>query len=173
MKLKLLSLAAAALLFASCSTPSYTSTSSNAAYTTPADLQTSFATQYPTATNATWSAYDASTASVVDWELSGWPVADASSHTVAFDMDGNRYNAWYSADGTWIGSTYAVSDYTKLPEAVHTTVKEKYSGYTIDKVQQEMWKDKTAYELKLKNADKKMKVLIDGQGNVLKEKMKD
>lgn len=172
MKARFLGLIAAFALITSCSTSSRTSSSSNAAYSTPADLQTSFTTQYPTASNATWSAYDA-TMSPIDWELSGWPAADVTAHSVAFDMDSSRYYAYYGADGTWIGSTYAISDYTKLPEAVHNAVKEKYSAYTIDKVQQEMWKDKMAYELKLKNGDNKIKLLVDNQGNVLKEKLKD
>ena len=181
MKVTLLSLSAAALLATACSTPSYTdtsstttatSTSTNPAYSTPATLQTSFTTQYPNASNVNWGAYDAATVPI-DWELSGWSALDASDHVVSFDMDNQRYYAWYDADGTWIGSTYAVNDVSKLPEAVQNLIKEKYSGYSIDKVHQEIWKDKMAYEIKLKKEDSKIKLLVDNQGNVLKEKLKD
>ena len=175
MKFKILSLVVASLLVFACGTPTYTSTSTstNAAYSTPADLQASFTTQYPTATNVTWSAYDV-TLVPIDWELSGWTTLDASDHAVSFDMDGQRYYAWYDADGTWIGSTYAVSDYSKLPSAVQSLINEKYSGYSVQKVHQEIWKDRMAYEIKLKKTDDdKVKLLVDSQGTVLKEKLKD
>lgn len=172
MKLKMMSLVTATALALSCGTPAYTdtststgtgtntgttdsstntstSTSSNAAYSVPADLQTSFTTQYPTATNATWSGYNAATVPV-DWELNGWTPMDANGHTATFTMDNQQYNAWYDSKGTWVGSTYAVSDYTTLPPAINTMIKDKYAGYNIDKVQREMWKDRMAYEVKLK-----------------------
>jgi len=176
MKRTFLSLMAAGFLFA-CSTPSYTgtatSTSTNAAYSTPADLQTSFSAQYPNASNVAWSAYDAATVPI-DWEMNGWAGLDSSDHAVSFDMDGQRYYAWYDADGTWVGSTYAVSDYTKLPTAVQDVIKNKYEGYSVQKVHQEIWKDRMAYEIKLKkNDDDKVKLLVDNQGTILKEKLKD
>lgn len=178
MKNRLFSLAAvAALVFAACDTPresgTLSTTSSNPAYSTPSNLQTTFTTQYPNATNVTWSAYDAATVPI-DWEMTGWATLDASDHAVAFDMNGQRYYAWYDSDGTWVGSTYVVDDYTKLPAAVQSVINTKYSGYAIQKVHQEMWKDKMAYEIKLKKTDDdKVKLLVDSDGNILKEKLKD
>jgi uncharacterized membrane protein YkoI len=180
MKLKIMSLVSATALMLSCGTPAYTdtstssstSTSANAAYSVPANIQTGFSTQYPTATNCTWQSYDAATAPV-DWELNGWSAMDANGHTATFTMDNQQYYAWYDASGNWVGSTYAVSDYTQLPESFHTMIKDKYSGYNIEKVQREMWKDRMAYEVKLKNGDKKVKLLVDDSGNILKEKLKD
>jgi hypothetical protein len=171
MKAKFLSLLAAATLLFACGTTSYTSTSGNAAYSTPANLQSSFSTQYPTASNVTWGAYDAATVPI-DWELSGWAPMDATGHTATFDMDGQRYYAWYDANGTWVGSTFTVSDHSKLPSTVQTLIKDKYGDYTIEKVDQEMWKDKVAYEVKLKKDNAKVKLLVDNEGNVIKEKMK-
>lgn len=57
MKLKIMSLVTAMVLLLSCGTTTQTSTSSNAAYDVPATIQTSFTTQYPTATNVVWSGY--------------------------------------------------------------------------------------------------------------------
>jgi hypothetical protein len=175
MKLKMLSLAAFTCLLLSCgsttSTTSNSSTSANDAYMVPATVQTTFTTQYPTASNVNWSGYDV-TVVPVDWELSGWTALDANDHAVTFDLDGNRYYAWYDSDGNWIGSTYAVNDHTTLPAAVNSLITSRYSGYTIDKVQREMWKDHLAYEIKLKNGDNKIKVLVDENGNLLKEKNK-
>jgi len=149
-----------------------TSTSSNAAYSVPANLQTSFSTQYPNATNTTWSSYNASTVPI-DWELNGWSAMDSTGHLATFTMDNQQYLAWYNADGTWVGSTYSISDYAKLPAAISTMIKNKYTGYNIDKVQREMWKDRMAYEVKLKKDDGKIKLLVDDQGNIIKEKLKD
>lgn len=172
MKKAFMSLAAAALLYA-CGTTTYTDTSTNAAYSTPAGIQSTFTAQYPNATNVTWTAYDATTVPI-DWELTGWNTLDAGDHMVSFDMEGQRYYAWYDTDGTWVGSTYAVDDHTKLPSAVQTLLSDRYNGYSIVKVHQEMWKDQMAYEIKLKkNDDDKIKLLVDNQGNVLKEKHKD
>lgn len=178
MKSRFLSVAmAAAVLFAACGTPSNTntisSTSSNPAYSVPSNLQPVFLAQYPNASNVTWAAYDIALVPI-DWEMTGWTVLDPSDHAVTFDLDGQRYLAWYDADGTWIGSTYVVNDYAKLPAAVQSVINTKYSGYTIQKVHQEMWKDQMAYEIKLKKTDDdKVKLLVDSQGNILKEKLKD
>jgi hypothetical protein len=178
MKNRVLSLAiAGAVLFGACGTPrdtgSLSSTSSNPAYAVPSNVQTVFVAQYPTASNVTWTAYDA-TLVPIDWEMTGWTVLDANDHAVTFDMDNQRYYAWYDSDGNWIGSTYVIDDYSKLPAVVQNTINTKYSGYTIQKVQQEMWKDHMAYEIKLKKDDNnKVKLIVDDQGNILKEKMKD
>ena len=178
MKNRLFSIAAAAtIILAACGTPSNTntisSTSSNPAYTTPDNLQTVFVAQYPGATNVKWAAYDVAVVPI-DWEMTGWTVLDPSDHTVMFDMDGQNYIAWYDSDGTWVGSTYIVNDYTKLPSAVQSLLSTKYAGYTIQKVHQEMWKDQMAYEIKLKKTDDdKIKLVVDNNGNVLKEKLKD
>jgi hypothetical protein len=171
MKNTLFSLAVASAFLFSCGTTSYTSTSDNAAYTTPAELQTSFTTQYPTASNVTWSAYNEA-AVPIDWELSGWGPIDNKGHMATFDLDGERYYALYDANNTWMGSTFTVKDHSKLPTAVQDLISSKYSGYTIEKVDQEMRKDQVAYEVKLKKDNSKVKLLVDNNGTVLKEKMK-
>lgn len=171
MKLQLMSLVIATALLFSCGPTTYNSTSANPAFDVPANIQTSFTTQYPAATNVTWNRYDVATVPI-DWELAGWTVLDADDYAVAYNLDGENYYSWYDAEGNWIGSSSAVTDYTKLPSSISTMIKDKYSGYTIEKVDREMWKDQTAYEVKLKNGDSKIKLLVDNNGNVLKEKTK-
>jgi hypothetical protein len=51
-------------------------------------------------------------------------------------------------------------------------LKDKYKDYTIESAQRESWKDQVGYELILVNGDTKTKVLVDANGNVLKEKAK-
>ncbi|HEY6954038.1 MAG TPA: PepSY-like domain-containing protein [Flavisolibacter sp.] len=153
-------------------TGSQTTTSSHAAFMVPSNIQTSFSTQYPDATAVTWAPYDV-TVVPIDWDLTDWAVLSPQDYSVTYTMNGKKYYSWYSANGNWIGTTYDISDYNNgLPAAVNQTIASKYSGYTIDKANQVTWNDQTAYDLKLKNGDNKMKVLIDTNGNVLKQKDK-
>jgi hypothetical protein len=173
MKLQIMSLvAAAALAVSSCGT-TRTSTSSNAAYDLPASVRADFSAQYPTATNVTWSAFDPATAPI-DWELNSWTMMDANDYVVKFDLGADTYYAWYDSDGEWIGSAYSVVDHARLPASVHATLNSQFPGYNIERIQREMWGDNTAYEIKLKKTDDdKLKLLIDSNGTVIKQKNKD
>jgi hypothetical protein len=175
MKGKILSFViATSLLAASCGT-TYNSTSDNAAYnvTVPTGIRSDFAVSYPDATNVVWNRYDAATVPI-DWELTGWTVLDADDYVVTFNMAGDSYYGWYDSNGALVGTAYAITDYSRLPYAVNTLLKNNYKDYTIEAVQRESWKSQTAYELKLKKADDtKIKLLVDANGNVLKEKLKD
>lgn len=175
MKLQFMSLFVAAGLFlASCGT-TYQSTTDNAAYNVevPLTIRSSFAALYPDANNVSWNHYDVS-AVPIDWELTGWPAMDANDYVVTFNMGNDQYHAWYDSDGTWIGSTYGFTDQSRLPLNVQQMIQSKYPGYTIVDIDKEMWKDQSAYEIKLKkDDDSKIKLLVDINGNVLKEKMDD
>ena len=171
MKLQIISLAIATTLIVSCGPTKYGSTSSNAAYSTPTVITTSFQTQYPTATNVVWSSYDPAVVPV-DFELNGWSDLTPGDYMVKFDLDTEKYYAWYDAKGVWIGSAYVVSNYTTLPSAVNAVLNEKFNGYNIEMAQKELWKDRMAYEIRLKNGDNKVKLLVDGNGNILKQKTK-
>lgn len=170
MKLKIVSLALATTLFFSCST-SYQSTSDNAAYNVvvPSGIKSNFAVQYPDATNIVWNSYDAAVVPV-DWDLTGWTVLDKDDYSVSFDMGADKYYAWYDTNGTLVASAYAITDYSKLPYAVNTMLQNSYKDYSIESVQREMWGTQMAYEVKLKKGDSKTKLLIDAQGNILKQK---
>lgn len=172
MKLKIMSLVTAMVLLLSCGSSRNTSTSSYPAYDVPTGVQTSFTTQYPAATSVTWSAYDAAGVPI-DWELTGWPAMTTSDYVVRFNLDNNNYYGWYDANGNWIGSTYVITDYSTLPTAINTTLNNQYPGYTISSVQRESWKDHTGYEIKMNSGDNKVKLLIDDNGNIIKQKTKD
>ncbi|MGZ8523902.1 MAG: PepSY-like domain-containing protein [Chitinophagaceae bacterium] len=138
----------------------------------PAGTQTAFTTQYPNATNIAWGNYDSLAAMPIDWEMTGWTPLDANDHIVQFNVDNENYYAWYDSDGNWVGSTYKLKDHTKLPLAVHAAIKTKYADYTITEIETEMAKGKTAYEVELEKDVNKVKLLIDAEGNILKEKSK-
>jgi hypothetical protein len=149
-----------------------TTTSSHAAFMAPASIQTSFTTQYPNATDVVWSPYDANVVPI-DWDLTDWAVLSPKDYAVTYTMNGNKYYSWYDANGNWVGTTYGITDYNNgLPAAVNQTITSNFAGYSIDKANEVMWKDRTAYNIKLKNGDNKMKVLIDANGSLIKQKDK-
>ena len=173
MKLNVITLALATGLLVSCGPTTQQTTSANAAMDVPASITANFQAQYPTATNVTWNRYDASTAAPIDWELVGWAPLDNNDYVVTFDVGTDRYYAWYDSNGTWIGTTYNIGDFSMLPASIHSMIRDKYQGYAIVDVDKEMWQSQTAYEVKLKRDDAKIKLLVDNNGNVIKEKMKD
>ena len=168
MKLKTFFAAASAAFIIACSSP-YQATDSGV-IVAPATTQEAFLVQYPGSSNVVWSYYDPGTVIINDWELLGWRALDANDYVVRFDMDGENYYAWYDADGTWIGTAYVVRDFNSLPSAINTTLQSKYPGYTISSVNREIEKGRMAYEVTLKSTDKKMVVLLDDYGNVIKSK---
>jgi hypothetical protein len=173
MKLKILSLVAAAGIFlASCGT-TYNTTSDNAAYNVnvPTGIRSSFTLAYPDATNVVWNSYDINNAPI-DWELTGWNTLGSDAYAVTFNMGSDTYYGWYDANGNLIGTATVVSDYTKVPYLVTNMLHDKYSGYNIDWVGREIVGSKTNYEVKLSQGDNKIKLLVDSNGNVLKEKTK-
>jgi hypothetical protein len=173
MKLKILILIAGVAVLASCG-PSFRVTDQSTVSTdtigVPSEIKSSFSTQYPTATNVVWTTYDASVTPLVDWDLNGWPAAGEGAYVATFNLNNDTYYAWYAANNDWIGTAYAVSDYKSLPPAINTMLNDKFAGYTISSVNREMKKGQMAYELQLKNGESKIKVLVDDNGNIIKQK---
>jgi len=169
MKLKTFIAVAVIGLFTACSS-TYRATDSGVIIST--DASRAFNLQYPAATNVVWNNYDPNVVILNDWDLAGWTVIDADDYAVQFDMDNEKYYAWYDTNGEWIGTAYVVNDFTTLPDMVRSTIDTKYPGYTISKVNKEFHKDRIAYELVLKDGDTKQVVLMDLNGIVLRSKMK-
>ena len=154
-------------------TTTTTTTAHQAHADVPVTINTAFMTQYPDATNVMWSPYD-KVVVPIDWEMTGWPALDGGDYVVTFERAGQKYYAWYDASGTWIGTTSMLTNHSNLPVAVSTLLSTKYSGYNIEKIEQEWDKSRTVYEIKLKKSDDdKIKLHVTEQGAVLKEKMKD
>ena len=172
MKSKILMLAAGMAVLASCG-PSYRVTDNQtpvmAGVDVPVVVKTAFTTQYPTATTVVWSTYDVN-ALPIDWEMSGWTAMGPGDYVVTYNLNNDKYYTWYDSDGTWIGTAYVINDYKSLPTAVNTMINDKYAGYTIVAVNKEMQKDRMAYEIQLKNGDSKAKLLVDENGNIIKQK---
>jgi uncharacterized membrane protein YkoI len=155
---------------AACSEP-YRATNSTTVVA-PDGTVTAFNNQYPNTSNVVWTRYDAAVVPI-DWELAGWSAMDNNDYLVRFDMDNENYYAWYDDQGNWIGTAYVVKDVKTIPDPVSKAVYDKYPGYTITTVNREFQKDRMLYEIQAKSADNtKIKLLVDGNGNIVKEKMK-
>jgi hypothetical protein len=169
MKLRALIAVAVTALFAACSS-TYRATDTGIVISP--DASRAFELQYPHASNVVWSTYDPKVVILNDWDMAGWSTIDADDYVVRFDLDNEKYYAWYDTNGEWIGSAYVVNDFTTLPDMVRSEIKSKYPGYTISSVNKEFHKDRIAYEFVLKDGNTKQVVLMDLNGVVIKSKIK-
>ena len=171
MKVRDLLAVAAIVVFAACETP-YRATDSSGTVVVSSGTQKAFYDQYPNATNVVWSSYDPNVVILNDWELAEYQSLDASDYAVTFDMDNERHYAWYDSDGNWVGSAYVVRDYTTLPAAMHSTISAQFPSYAIKSVNREYKRDRVCYEVVLKRDDSKVVLLMDNNGNIIKQKSK-
>jgi hypothetical protein len=171
MKMKAFLAVAAIVGFSACET-SYQATDTS--FAVPDGIRADFETQYPNVANVTWSSYDPNVVVINDWELAGWQVLDANDYAVRFNMDNEDYYAWYDSDGTWIGSAHVVRDFNTLPTQVNTTLRTQFPAHTISSVNREFYKDRSVYEvvMKDKSSDTKVVLLVDGNGTIVKQKTK-
>lgn len=170
MKLRQIIALAALSFFVACETP-YRATDTTVVVA-PDGTQTAFVTRYPNATNVVWSHYDQTMVVPVDWELAGWTVLDESDYTVRFRMDNEDYFAFYDENGDWVGTAYVVRDFSTIPVAINTMISTSYPAYTISSVNRQFQAERVAYEVELKSSTQKVKLLVDSNGNILKQKTK-
>lgn len=148
-------------------TPDPNTVSSTPVYNPPDNVRTAFQTKYPTATNVTWTPYKPYDR--INWEWTGWPSMDTTYYAVNYTIDNRPFWGWWDRNMNWIGSTSTI-DSTILPDAVKSTIKKNYSGYTIRSIDEENDKNRTAYEIKLEKGTARSTVLIDQSGRILKKK---
>jgi len=102
--------------------------------------------------------------------MADWEKMDKEDYMVTFDMDNEKYYAWYDSEGKWIGSAYKMDDISKLPAPVSTAIKNaiktKYTGYTVSNVNREFQKDKKTYEVELVKEESKVKMLVNSTGKI-------
>jgi hypothetical protein len=136
----------------------------------PAAVEAVFTKQYPGATNVVWSTYDSLAAIPIDMRLTGWKKMDAEDYMVKFELKDDDYYAWYDGNGKWIGSASPMKDFTKLPAAVNTAVKNaiksRYTEYNISQVNREFQTGKKSYEVELTKGDDKVRMLVSSAGKV-------
>ena len=62
-----------------------------------------------------------------------------------------------------------MKDYANLPAPVNKIISSNYKGYTVSSANMEYWKDRSAYEIELKGSGDIVKLLVDANGNILKQ----
>ncbi len=134
----------------------------------PEKIQASFKTKYPDVKDVKWSRYEPT--SSFDWEWAGWPRLDTGDYMGRFNYNNSDYWVWYDNENNWVGSISPMTDFKGLPESVNKVISTSYAGYTIESVDKENDKNRTAYEIDLSKGEDKMKLLIDEKGKVLKKK---
>jgi hypothetical protein len=157
-------------LFAACHTP-YRATDTTVVVA-PSGTQAAFIAQYPSASNVVWTHYDQAMVMPIDWDMAGWTALDERDYVVRFNVNNEDYYAWYDENGDWIGTAYVVKDYKTMPTIVSDAVSRQFPGYTISGVTRQFQKQTALYEVELKNSDTKVKLLVDGNGNIVKQKSK-
>jgi hypothetical protein len=133
----------------------------------PDPTRQAFQSKYPTASNVNWRRYEPY--DEIEWSWAGWPNLDTTAYVVTYTDNGTEYNAWYDRNNNWVGTVSNLSDESNVPQPVRSVLDKSYSGYTVTSMSRENDKNRTAYEVKLENGDKKVKVLVDENGNILKK----
>lgn len=137
--------------------------------TVPEPIQAKFREKYPDVRDVSWSRYAAYDG--FDWDWTGWPIMDTADFLARFNYNGADYWAWYDSDNAnWVGSVSKISDYKSLPAAVNNVINTNYAGYTIDEVDLENDKKRTAYEIDLSKGADRLRILVDENGNIMKKK---
>ncbi|SRR5258706_1956598 len=138
----------------------------------PEATRTSFEAKYPQAADVTWNYHEPAVIVPVEWEWTNWPIIDSNDIVANFKVNEDDYWVWYDDSGEWIGTISEVNDNSSLPAPVNNTIKSQFAGYTIESIDKENDKNRTAYEIKMAKGADKMKALIAENGQVLKKKGK-
>ena len=149
-------------------TPDPSAVPSTPVFNPPDNVRTAFTTKYPAATNVTWSAYQPYDR--INWEWTGWPSMDTTYYAVSYNIDNRTHWGWWDRNMNWIGSTSTIQDSAMLPDAVKKTLQKSYSGYRITSIDEEVDKNRTAYEIKLEKGTARSRILVDSNGKILKKK---
>jgi hypothetical protein len=137
--------------------------------TVPEKVQASFREKYPDVRDVSWSHHEA--VNNFDWEWTGWPILDTADYLARFNYNGSDYWSWYDYENNeWVGSVANIKDYKGLPAPVNSYISTNYPGYTIDEVDQENDKNRTAYEIDLSKGEDKVTILVDVNGKLMKKK---
>ncbi len=135
-------------------------------------IQTKFVEKYPTASNVQWVRYRDAPVTDNDWDITDWYTVDTMDYAARYVVDNKEYWSYFTPKGEWI-STYSDIQSSEVPAALNKTLLNQFPEYKITFVNKENYKNKTAYKVKLENGDNKMKVVMDENGNIMKQKGKE
>jgi len=117
----------------------------------PSVIANKFATQYPKAKD-------------IDWERKG------ELYNVEFELGRNiDHEIWYDSKGVIVRHKEDIAK-SSLPAAVTSKLAKDFKGYRIDDPEKITEGGKVTYKLELKSFTKDWDIVIDSQGNILKQK---
>jgi len=117
----------------------------------PSVIANKFATQFPKAKD-------------IDWEIKG------ELYNVEFELGRNiDHEVWYDHKGVMVRHKEEI-DKNSLPAAVTAKLGKDFKGYRIDDPEKITEGSKVIYKLELKSITKDWDIVIDSQGNILKQK---
>ena len=134
----------------------------------PDNVRVTFQTKYPQATNVVWYKYQ----DMNDEYTDTYPgYYDPNDFYVTYRNDNTDYVTWYSPKGEWVMTTNTITS-DKLPPAALKALQQSYNGYTISKVDEDVYSGGTRYDIKLTKGNEKLKIHITADGQILKVKDK-
>lgn len=93
---------------------------------------------------------------------------------VDFVHENIKKTAYFNGSGTWVLSEWDVA-YTSLPSAVLSTLKERYSDYSIDRddIEVQEYPSGLRYVIEMERGERDLKAYISSDGTVIGEKFED
>ncbi len=97
----------------------------------------------------------------MDWEIeeNGWEVS--------FKLKDKEMSAEFDLVGNWMKTETELKK-KDIPDAVKSTLRDKFPGYKVEKAEWEVTPDRQTYEIDLKKGKKEKEVTLDKKGKVLK-----
>lgn len=122
----------------------------NAQNNTPKEVTNAFSKKFPTATAVKWGKESAT-----EWEAE-------------FKMDGIKYSANFSTNGTWKETEHKIK-FTQLPENIKTSVKSHFPHGKIEAIEVSETASGQYYECMIEDDETDMEVVFDHKGTLLKK----
>lgn len=93
---------------------------------------------------------------------------------VDFVHENIKKTAYFNGSGAWVLSEWDVA-YTSLPSAVLSTLKERYSDYSIDRddIEVQEYPSGLRYVIEMERGERDLKAYISSDGTVIGEKFED
>lgn len=93
---------------------------------------------------------------------------------VDFVHENIKKTAYFNGSGTWVLSEWDVA-YASLPSAVLSTLKERYSDYSIDRddIEVQEYPSGLRYVIEMERGERDLKAYISSDGTVISEKFED
>lgn len=139
----------------------------------PKPITTSFAKEYPAASNIEWRYFNPADTMMYDNDL--YPDWDTSYYTANYTTNGSEQMTVYNPQGEWVETSTIIpvtGGNPNLPDAVNKAIRAQYPDYSIYLVKKDKDKSNTIYVVKMIKGDTKAKAIYNADGTIFKSKTK-